>query len=169
MANAERGKPRLAENVVVGAAPSEAHTHRYTQFTWRPILFRPWCGGFCTMLVFILTLFNVYNTFECESTHNLYSFLMYCKQWLTLCLHKKLNLYMLILTQQIIRTLETCGISMNEHKAVFGRRNCLLGPHFIERSLEAAYRSSVDDKLPLYFEGYAFEYCLTFKNRPSYL
>jgi len=29
-ANAERGKPRLAENVVVSAAPSEAHTQIHT-------------------------------------------------------------------------------------------------------------------------------------------
>jgi len=64
------------------------------------------------MSVFILILFNVDNTFECESTHDLYSFVMFCKQWLTFCLHKKLNLNMLILTPQIIRTLESCGISM---------------------------------------------------------
>ena len=91
---------------------THTNTHKYTQFAWRPIPLRPWCGGFCTMSVFILILFNVDNTFECESTHDLYSFVMFCKQWLTFCLHKKLNLNMLILTPQIIRTLESCGISM---------------------------------------------------------
>jgi len=69
-------------------------------------------GGFVTMSVFILTLFNENKTIECDSTHDLYSFVKYSKQGLTFCSHKKLNLNMLILTPQIIRNPECCRIRM---------------------------------------------------------
>jgi len=63
-ANAERGKPRLAENVFVTATPQRSpHTHTNTQNLhedrYRSV---PGSEGFCTMSLFILNLLNPYRT-----------------------------------------------------------------------------------------------------------
>jgi hypothetical protein len=74
------------------------------------------------MSVFILILLNESNTFQCKSTHAVYSFVTYCKQGLTCCSHKKLNLNLLVLKQQAIRTLERCAICMRSTKRVSAER-----------------------------------------------
>ena len=135
-ANAERGKPRLAENLVVIAAVSEAHTqiHKICMKTDNaPSLVR---RGFCTMPVFILTLFNENNTFECDGTHDIYSYVKYCKQGLAFCSHKKLNLNMLILTPQIIPTPECCRISMQKQQAGFIRGNLPAWAHILSSDVQ---------------------------------
>ena len=63
-------------------------------------------------VVFIRILFNGNKTFGCERTHDVCSFVKYCKHGLMFCSHKNLNLNILVLAPQIILTLGCCGISM---------------------------------------------------------